>query len=69
MIIALYGEAEGFTLSILLRVTRFVRRSVNKKTMGISRYITQKNRLNTPNLLDQYNLYYIRTRPDLGQKN
>jgi large subunit ribosomal protein L33 len=39
-------------IRVLLRVTRFVRRSVNKKSMGISRYITQKNRFNTPNLLE-----------------
>lgn len=39
-------------IRVLLRVTRFVRRSVNKKSMGISRYITQKNRSNTPNLLE-----------------
>lgn len=39
-------------IRVLLRVTRFVRRSVNKKSMGISRYITQKNRFNTPNFLE-----------------
>ena len=41
-------------IRVILRVTRFVRRSVNKKSMGISIYIsiTQKNRFNTPNLLE-----------------
>ena len=41
-------------IRVILRVTRFVRRSVNKKEIGISIYIsiTQKNRFNTPNLLE-----------------
>nr|YP_009407278.1 ribosomal protein L33 [Drosera regia]ASA46237.1 ribosomal protein L33 [Drosera regia] len=37
---------------IILECTSCVRKSVNKKSRGISRYITQKNRRNTPSELE-----------------
>ncbi|KAJ8769226.1 hypothetical protein K2173_001463 [Erythroxylum novogranatense] len=37
---------------VILKCTSCVRTSVNKKSTGISRYITKKNRHNTPSQLE-----------------
>nr|YP_004940607.1 ribosomal protein L33 [Neottia nidus-avis]AEJ88706.1 ribosomal protein L33 [Neottia nidus-avis] len=37
---------------VILECTCCVQKGVNKESPGISRYITQKNRRNTPNILE-----------------
>jgi|UniRef100_UPI00315C6837 large subunit ribosomal protein L33 len=46
------AKGKDVRVRVFLECTSCVQRSVNKKSMGISRYITQKNRSNTPNLLE-----------------
>ena len=46
------AKGKDVRVRVFLECTSCVRRSVNKKSMGISRYITQTNRFNTPNLLE-----------------
>nr|YP_009570803.1 ribosomal protein L33 [Limonium tenellum]YP_009722522.1 ribosomal protein L33 [Limonium aureum]YP_010241380.1 ribosomal protein L33 [Limonium tetragonum]YP_010241463.1 ribosomal protein L33 [Limonium bicolor]YP_010997454.1 ribosomal protein L33 [Limonium franchetii]QKN99063.1 ribosomal protein L33 [Limonium sinense]QBC67911.1 ribosomal protein L33 [Limonium tenellum]QGN73746.1 ribosomal protein L33 [Limonium aureum]QTH79343.1 ribosomal protein L33 [Limonium tetragonum]QTH79425.1 ribosom len=45
------GKNQKVRARIFLECTSCVRKSVNKKSRGISRYITQKNRNNTPSRL------------------
>ena len=46
------AKGKDLRVRIFLECTSCVRRSINKRSMGISRYITQKNRSNTLNLLE-----------------
>lgn len=46
------AKGKDLRVRIILECTSCVRKSVNKKSPGISRYITQKNRSNTPSLLE-----------------
>nr|WNK76141.1 ribosomal protein L33 [Neoscirpus dioicus] len=46
------AKGKDVRVRVFLECISCVRRNVNKKSMGISRYITQKNRLNTLNLLE-----------------
>nr|YP_010714826.1 ribosomal protein L33 [Carex breviculmis]WDD58543.1 ribosomal protein L33 [Carex breviculmis] len=46
------AKGKDLRVRIFLECTSCVRRSINKGSMGISRYITQKNRSNTLNLLE-----------------
>nr|YP_010251990.1 ribosomal protein L33 [Carex agglomerata]QTX08869.1 ribosomal protein L33 [Carex agglomerata] len=46
------AKGKDLRVRIFLECTNCVRRSINKRSMGISRYITQKNRSNTLNLLE-----------------
>uniref|UniRef100_UPI0031F39D22 ribosomal protein L33 n=1 Tax=Scurrula pulverulenta TaxID=529591 RepID=UPI0031F39D22 len=39
-------------VTVILECIRCVRKSMNKESTGISRYITQKNRHNTPSRLE-----------------
>nr|YP_009767934.1 ribosomal protein L33 [Pterogyne nitens]QIS98552.1 ribosomal protein L33 [Pterogyne nitens] len=46
------AKGKDIRIRVILECTSCVRNSVNKKSMGISRYITQKNRHNTPSRLE-----------------
>nr|YP_010362650.1 ribosomal protein L33 [Euphorbia tithymaloides]UNS16605.1 ribosomal protein L33 [Euphorbia tithymaloides] len=46
------AKGKDIRVSIILECTGCVRKSVNKKSTGISRYITQKNRHNTSSRLE-----------------
>nr|WBR76488.1 ribosomal protein L33 [Ceratostigma minus] len=46
------AEDKAVRVRIILECTSCVRKSVNKESRGISRYITQKNRHNTPSRLE-----------------
>nr|AUT83474.1 ribosomal protein L33 [Carex pallescens] len=46
------AKGKDLRVRIFLECTSCVRRSINKRSIGISRYITQKNRSNTLNLLE-----------------
>nr|YP_009861913.1 ribosomal protein L33 [Garcinia pedunculata]YP_010224485.1 ribosomal protein L33 [Garcinia subelliptica]QKD75930.1 ribosomal protein L33 [Garcinia pedunculata]UCS08401.1 ribosomal protein L33 [Garcinia subelliptica] len=46
------AKGKDARVSIVLECTRCVQTNVNKKSTGISRYITQKNRHNTPSRLE-----------------
>nr|QXV93500.1 ribosomal protein L33 [Rubroshorea leprosula] len=46
------AKSKDVRVTIILECTICVRNGVNKKSTGISRYITQKNRQNTPNRLE-----------------
>lgn len=46
------AKGKDLRVRIFLECTSCVQRSINKRSMGISRYITQKNRSNTLNLLE-----------------
>nr|CUR01092.1 rpl33 [Acacia blakelyi]CUR06548.1 rpl33 [Acacia scirpifolia] len=46
------AKGKDIRIRVILECTRCVRNSVNKKSTGISRYITQKNRHNTPSRLE-----------------
>nr|QBL63677.1 ribosomal protein L33 [Solanum chomatophilum] len=43
------AKGKGVRVTVILECTSCVRNSVDKVSRGISRYITQKNRHNTPN--------------------
>nr|YP_009872718.1 ribosomal protein L33 [Ctenolophon englerianus]QKT26958.1 ribosomal protein L33 [Ctenolophon englerianus] len=46
------AKGKNARVRIILQCTSCVRNSVNKKSTVISRYITQKNRHNTPSRLE-----------------
>nr|YP_009266539.1 ribosomal protein L33 [Panax stipuleanatus]ANK78351.1 ribosomal protein L33 [Panax japonicus var. bipinnatifidus]ANK78437.1 ribosomal protein L33 [Panax stipuleanatus]ATI20882.1 ribosomal protein L33 [Panax stipuleanatus]ATJ26090.1 ribosomal protein L33 [Panax japonicus var. bipinnatifidus]ATJ26262.1 ribosomal protein L33 [Panax stipuleanatus] len=46
------AKGKGVRITVILECTSCVRNGVNKVSTGISRYITQKNRHNTPNRLE-----------------
>nr|YP_009241250.1 ribosomal protein L33 [Drosera rotundifolia]YP_010737180.1 ribosomal protein L33 [Drosera capensis]AMK97263.1 ribosomal protein L33 [Drosera rotundifolia]WEQ03439.1 ribosomal protein L33 [Drosera capensis] len=46
------AKGQKVRVRILLECSSCVRKSLNKKSRGISRYITQKNRQNTPSELE-----------------
>nr|UEK24561.1 ribosomal protein L33 [Coffea liberica]WNM84680.1 ribosomal protein L33 [Coffea liberica var. dewevrei]WNM85445.1 ribosomal protein L33 [Coffea canephora]WNM85530.1 ribosomal protein L33 [Coffea canephora]WNM85615.1 ribosomal protein L33 [Coffea canephora] len=46
------AKGKDVRVTVILECTDCVRNSVNKVSTGISRYITQKNRHNTPNRLE-----------------
>lgn len=46
------ANGKDVRIRVILECTSCVRKSVNKKSIGISRYITQKNRHNTPSRLE-----------------
>nr|YP_009767028.1 ribosomal protein L33 [Tachigali costaricensis]YP_010454835.1 ribosomal protein L33 [Senna alata]YP_010962909.1 ribosomal protein L33 [Senna reticulata]QGA86950.1 ribosomal protein L33 [Tachigali odoratissima]QGX04707.1 ribosomal protein L33 [Senna siamea]WRQ17907.1 ribosomal protein L33 [Senna alexandrina]QIS97563.1 ribosomal protein L33 [Tachigali costaricensis]UUA03671.1 ribosomal protein L33 [Senna alata] len=46
------AKGKDIRIRVILECTSCVRNSVNKKSAGISRYITQKNRHNTPSRLE-----------------
>ena len=46
------AKGKDLRVRIFLECTSCVRRSINKRSMGIYIYITQKNRSNTLNLLE-----------------
>lgn len=46
------AKGKDVRIPVLLECTACVRNGVNKESTGISRYITQKNRHNTPNRLE-----------------
>nr|AGW98991.1 ribosomal protein L33 [Ipomoea corymbosa] len=46
------AKSKDVRVAVILECTSCVRNSVNKVSTGISRYITQKNRHNTPNPLE-----------------
>nr|YP_010883303.1 ribosomal protein L33 [Psydrax latifolia]ATL59502.1 ribosomal protein L33 [Psydrax obovata]WIF29337.1 ribosomal protein L33 [Psydrax latifolia] len=46
------AKGKDVRVMVILECTDCVRKSVNKVSTGISRYITQKNRHNTPNQLE-----------------
>nr|YP_010383714.1 ribosomal protein L33 [Trailliaedoxa gracilis]ATL59581.1 ribosomal protein L33 [Trailliaedoxa gracilis]UEQ17669.1 ribosomal protein L33 [Trailliaedoxa gracilis] len=46
------AKGKDVRVTVILECTGCVRNSVNKVSTGISRYITQKNRHNTPNRLE-----------------
>nr|YP_010290877.1 ribosomal protein L33 [Gahnia tristis]ULQ66034.1 ribosomal protein L33 [Gahnia tristis] len=46
------AKGKNVRVRIILECTSCVRKSVNKKSIGISRYITQKNHYNTSSLLE-----------------
>ncbi|MGJ0268121.1 50S ribosomal protein L33, partial [Streptococcus pyogenes] len=46
------AKGKDVRVTVILECTSCVRNSVNKGSTGISRYITQKNRHNTPNRLE-----------------
>ena len=45
-------KGKDIRVRVFLECISCVQKSVNKKSTGISRYITQKNRFNTPSLLE-----------------
>nr|YP_009383426.1 ribosomal protein L33 [Samanea saman]APA33542.1 ribosomal protein L33 [Samanea saman]QGA86947.1 ribosomal protein L33 [Samanea saman] len=46
------AKGKDIRIGVILECTSCVRNSVDKKSTGISRYITQKNRHNTPSRLE-----------------
>nr|YP_010471733.1 ribosomal protein L33 [Nervilia aragoana]UVG41090.1 ribosomal protein L33 [Nervilia aragoana] len=46
------AKGKDIRIIVILECTCCVRKGVNKESPGISRYITQKNRHNTPNRLE-----------------
>nr|YP_009339543.1 ribosomal protein L33 [Lithotoma petraea]YP_009404084.1 ribosomal protein L33 [Pratia angulata]YP_009404354.1 ribosomal protein L33 [Lobelia chinensis]APQ38936.1 ribosomal protein L33 [Lithotoma petraea]ASA35350.1 ribosomal protein L33 [Pratia angulata]ASA35889.1 ribosomal protein L33 [Lobelia chinensis] len=46
------AKGKDIRLTVILECTTCVRKGVNKASKGISRYMTQKNRHNTPNRLE-----------------
>nr|YP_009241767.1 ribosomal protein L33 [Tofieldia thibetica]YP_010567075.1 ribosomal protein L33 [Tofieldia ulleungensis]UZC33102.1 ribosomal protein L33 [Tofieldia yoshiiana var. kanwonensis]UZH94472.1 ribosomal protein L33 [Tofieldia coccinea var. kondoi]AMQ13341.1 ribosomal protein L33 [Tofieldia thibetica]UZC33187.1 ribosomal protein L33 [Tofieldia ulleungensis] len=46
------AKSKDVRVRVILECTSCVRKGVNKESSGISRYITQKNRHNTPSRLD-----------------
>jgi large subunit ribosomal protein L33 len=46
------ANGKDVRIRVILECTSCVRKSVNKKSIGISRYITQKNRHNRPSRLE-----------------
>nr|URQ18911.1 ribosomal protein L33 [Fallopia multiflora] len=46
------AKGKDVRVSVILECTSCVRKNVSKKPRGISRYITQKNRRNTPSRLE-----------------
>ncbi|KAH0446981.1 hypothetical protein IEQ34_024189 [Dendrobium chrysotoxum] len=46
------AKGKDIRILVILECTCCVRKGVNKESPGISRYITQKNRHNTPNRLE-----------------
>nr|YP_010036314.1 ribosomal protein L33 [Cotyledon tomentosa]QQW46856.1 ribosomal protein L33 [Cotyledon tomentosa]QWX90355.1 ribosomal protein L33 [Cotyledon tomentosa]WQN00194.1 ribosomal protein L33 [Cotyledon tomentosa] len=46
------AKSQDVRVTIILECISCVRNSVNKDSKGISRYITQKNRHNTPSRLE-----------------
>nr|AKZ31144.1 ribosomal protein L33 [Scaevola collaris] len=46
------AKSKDVRLTIILECTACVRKGVKRLAKGISRYITQKNRSNTPNRLE-----------------
>uniref|UniRef100_A0A1Y3BZ70 Putative ribosomal protein L33, Zinc-binding ribosomal protein n=1 Tax=Helianthus annuus TaxID=4232 RepID=A0A1Y3BZ70_HELAN len=46
------AKGKDARIPVLLECTACVRNGLNKESTGISRYITQKNRHNTPNRLE-----------------
>nr|YP_010911501.1 ribosomal protein L33 [Tillandsia lucida]WIL87690.1 ribosomal protein L33 [Tillandsia lucida] len=46
------AKGKDARVRVILECTSCVRNSVNKESRGISRYITQKNRHNTPSRLE-----------------
>nr|YP_010291633.1 ribosomal protein L33 [Scleria parvula]ULQ67640.1 ribosomal protein L33 [Scleria parvula] len=46
------AKKKDIRVRVFLECISCVQKSGNKKLPGISRYITQKNRFNTPNLLE-----------------
>nr|YP_009271489.1 ribosomal protein L33 [Eclipta prostrata]YP_009513324.1 ribosomal protein L33 [Sphagneticola calendulacea]YP_009532991.1 ribosomal protein L33 [Eclipta alba]AWH62952.1 ribosomal protein L33 [Sphagneticola trilobata]QNR04499.1 ribosomal protein L33 [Dimerostemma asperatum]ANW47983.1 ribosomal protein L33 [Eclipta prostrata]ASS18415.1 ribosomal protein L33 [Sphagneticola calendulacea]AYG51369.1 ribosomal protein L33 [Eclipta alba] len=46
------AKGKDVRIPVLVECTACVRNGVNKESTGISRYITQKNRHNTPNRLE-----------------
>nr|YP_010511916.1 ribosomal protein L33 [Dipteryx alata]YP_010687935.1 ribosomal protein L33 [Pterodon emarginatus]YP_010688017.1 ribosomal protein L33 [Pterodon pubescens]QVX29603.1 ribosomal protein L33 [Pterodon abruptus]QTW98838.1 ribosomal protein L33 [Dipteryx alata]UXL83240.1 ribosomal protein L33 [Dipteryx alata]WBR37369.1 ribosomal protein L33 [Pterodon emarginatus]WBR37451.1 ribosomal protein L33 [Pterodon pubescens] len=46
------AKGKDIRVTVILECTGCVQNIVNKKSTGISRYITQKNRHNTPNRLE-----------------
>nr|YP_009569536.1 ribosomal protein L33 [Portulaca pilosa]YP_009571707.1 ribosomal protein L33 [Portulaca grandiflora]YP_010372079.1 ribosomal protein L33 [Portulaca gilliesii]QBC69325.1 ribosomal protein L33 [Portulaca grandiflora]QBC69493.1 ribosomal protein L33 [Portulaca pilosa]UOX27341.1 ribosomal protein L33 [Portulaca gilliesii]UOX27403.1 ribosomal protein L33 [Portulaca grandiflora] len=46
------AKGKDARVKVILECTGCVRKSVNKESRGISRYITQKNRHNTPSRLE-----------------
>nr|YP_009347725.1 50S ribosomal protein L33 [Anoectochilus emeiensis]YP_010048739.1 50S ribosomal protein L33 [Anoectochilus zhejiangensis]YP_010316897.1 ribosomal protein L33 [Anoectochilus formosanus]YP_010317069.1 ribosomal protein L33 [Anoectochilus roxburghii]AKP95058.1 ribosomal protein L33 [Anoectochilus roxburghii]QPK77112.1 50S ribosomal protein L33 [Anoectochilus zhejiangensis]UNB13549.1 ribosomal protein L33 [Anoectochilus formosanus]UNB13721.1 ribosomal protein L33 [Anoectochilus roxburghii]BA len=46
------AKGKDIRILVILECNRCVQKGVNKKSPGISRYITQKNRHNTPNRLE-----------------
>nr|YP_010887923.1 ribosomal protein L33 [Sextonia rubra]WJJ67494.1 ribosomal protein L33 [Sextonia rubra] len=45
------AKGKGVRVVVILECTSCVRNGLNKESRGISRYITQKNRHNTPSQL------------------
>nr|YP_010454305.1 ribosomal protein L33 [Thesium chinense]QYF09494.1 ribosomal protein L33 [Thesium chinense] len=43
---------KGSRVTVILECNSCVRKGVNNKSLGVSRYVTQKNRHNTPNRLE-----------------
>ncbi|TYI57950.1 hypothetical protein E1A91_D11G318300v1 [Gossypium mustelinum] len=54
------AKSKDVPVTIILECTSCVRNGVNKESTGISRYITQKNRHNTPNRLELKKFYPYR---------
>nr|YP_010977360.1 ribosomal protein L33 [Caroxylon nitrarium]WOA00502.1 ribosomal protein L33 [Caroxylon nitrarium] len=46
------AKGKDARVKVILECTSCVRKSVNKGSRGVSRYITQKNRHNTPSRLE-----------------
>ncbi|PXX88933.1 50S ribosomal protein L33, partial [Halomonas heilongjiangensis] len=46
------AKGKAVRIRVILECTACVRTSVNNKSRGISRYITEKNRHNTPSALE-----------------
>ena len=46
------ANGKDVRIRVILECTSCVRKSVHKKSIGISRYITQKNRHNRPSRLE-----------------
>ncbi|AET02655.1 50S ribosomal protein L33 [Medicago truncatula] len=48
----LFPDGKDIRITVILECSSCDKKSVNKESRGISRYITQKNRHNTPNRLE-----------------
>nr|YP_010512164.1 ribosomal protein L33 [Myrocarpus frondosus]UXL83488.1 ribosomal protein L33 [Myrocarpus frondosus] len=46
------AKSKDIRVTVILECTTCVQNSINKESTGISRYITQKNRHNTPSRLE-----------------